>query len=179
MHALRPALLVVVSLLFVGCAGSAAPSPSIATPPATDPPPTAVPGGPDGDSPDSGVGSGANPGGPGAGQPDLVVPRPGTVNPQPVSIETLEAQIDGRTVVILATWTSGIEPCYQLDTVAVKQDGNAFTISMTEGSGQADVICIEIAKQHATAVDLGELEPGEYTVQAQEGPAAPISFSIS
>lgn len=113
-------------------------------------------------------------------QPDLVVAKPGTTkDPHPVSIETLEQQIDGRKVVIIATWTSGTEPCYVLDTVAVKQDGNAFTIALTEGSADPNAMCIEIAMQHATGVDLGELPPGEYTVQAQEGTAKPISFTVS
>jgi hypothetical protein len=183
MNLVRSALVTVLLVsALAGCAGASAPgaSPSGATP--TNPPPTDVPGGNDGSvTPDPGVigGGGVDPGGPGAGQPRVVVPRPGTINPQPVSIETLEAQIDGRRVVILATWWSGVEPCYQLDTVGVKQDGNAFTVALTEGSGQADVMCIEIAEQHATAIDLGELEPGTYTVEAQAGTAQPISFTVS
>ncbi len=176
MNALRTLLAagLLISLALAGCAGAVPPSPSPTTPPPTDPPPTEVPGGLD--SPSVGPGGGMNPI---PGQPDLVVPMPGTINPQPVSIETLEAQIDGRRVVILATWTSGVQPCYQLDTVAVKQDGNAFTISMLEGSGQADAMCIEIAMQHATAIDLGELDPGDYTVEAQDGPATPLEITIS
>ena len=180
MHISRSALLVglLTTVTLAGCAAGAAASPSPAAP--TDPPPTQVPGGRQ--SPDPGAigGDGTLPGGPGLGQPDLVVPKPGTtINAHPVSVETLEAQIDGRRVVVFATWWSGIAPCHVLDTVAVKQDGNAFTISLTEGAGDADAMCIDIAQQHATAIDLGELPAGDYTVEAQDGEAPPISFSIS
>lgn len=181
MNAVRSSLAVglVLSLALAGCASGAAPSATPSSQP-TQPPPTAVPNASDlPASVDPGVigGGGA---GPGPGQPKLVQPKPGTtVNTHPVSIETLEAQIDGRRVVILATWTSGVEPCYVLDTVTVDQAGNEFTISMTEGSAEADVMCIEIAEQHATGVDLGELEPGDYRVVAKDGTAEPIEFTIS
>ncbi len=182
MNPLRTALAtgLVLTVALAGCTSSAAPSasPSAAAP--TDPPPTAVPGGPSG-SPDDGViggGGGSDPG-PG-GQPALAQPKPGTtIDPHPVSIETLEAQIDGRRVIVLATWTSGVEPCYVLDTVTVEQAGNEFTISMTEGSSEAGAMCIEIAQQHATGIDLGELEPGDYRVKAKDGGLAePIEFTV-
>jgi hypothetical protein len=183
MNAVRSALVVglFASLAIAACSGSAA-SPSPSAVPPTDPPPTQVPGGRSADPSDPGAGGGGggggtNPGMPGS-VPPLSVPKPGTLNPHPVPIETLEAQIDGRRVVILATWWSGIEPCYQLDSVAVKQDGNAFTIQLIEGSGPADQMCIEIAMQHAAAIDLGELAPGDYTVAAQDGTAAAIAFTI-
>jgi hypothetical protein len=181
MNAVRSALVVglFLSLALAACGGAAAtPSPSA---PPTDPPPTAVPGGPSGDPSDPGAGGGAGGGGTNPGAPggiQLSVPKPGTQNPHPVEIETLEEQIDGRHVVVFATWWSGVEPCYQLDSVNVKQDGNVFTIQLLEGSGPGDQMCIEIAQQHATAIDLGELAPGEYTVEAQDGAAEPITFTI-
>lgn len=184
MNAVRSTLAVglILSLALAGCASSAAPSATPSSPP-TQPPPTAVPGG-GSDGPSSAepgvIGGGGGGIAPAPGQPRIVQPKPGTtVDPNPVSIETLEAQIDGRGVVILATWTSGVEPCYTLDTVTVDQAGNEFTISMTEGSADADAMCIEIAEQHATGVDLGELEPGDYRVVAKDGTAEPIEFTVS
>jgi hypothetical protein len=39
-------------------------------------------------------------------------------------------------------------------------------------------MCIEIAMYKATIVDLGELEPGEYTIRASEGEAPPITVTV-
>lgn len=172
-------LLLVTSL--AACSSAAAPSasPAPATPAVTDPPPTQVPGGNPSEAPDGsnvGGGGGANPA-PGEG-PQFVVPKPGTKDPHPVSVETLEARVEGTKVTIVAGWWSGVEPCYQLDTVNVKRDGNGFTIALMEGNGDPDTMCIELAVQKATAIDLGDLEPGEYTVRAQDGTAEPIAFTV-
>lgn len=186
MTTLRSTLLVglILATTLGGCAAAAAPS---ASPPASQPPtasldptptsapPTQVPGGVDGGG-NTGTSGGVvdpNPGG-----PTLVVPKPGTRDPRPVSVETLEAQVDGQRVTILATWWSGVEPCYTLDTVNLKRDGNDFTVALTEGHAGGDVACIEIAVQKATAIDLGELEPGDYTVTAQGSTAEPITFTV-
>jgi hypothetical protein len=40
-------------------------------------------------------------------------------------------------------------------------------------------MCIEIAELKATIVDLGELEPGDYSIRAGEGEAPPITVTVS
>ena len=179
--ALRALLAVLtVSLMISACAGAAAPSA-----PPSEAPPSASPGGSGGGS-DPGVGSGepigGAPGDPGVvdpGQPKFVVPQPGQQNVHPVSIEEMDVRVDGRHAVLNARWWSGIEPCTVLDSVAWKRDGKTITISVREGSGQGDLVCIEIAVYKATLIDLGELDAGEYTVIAGEGNAAPIKFTIA
>ena len=116
---------------------------------------------------------------PNPGQPQLVIPKPGTLNPHPVAVERLEATVDGRNVTVVATWTSGVEPCNILDSVGVKQDGNELTINVTEGSANRDAMCIEIAVQKATLIELGELAPGDYTVAAQPGTPPRILFTVA
>lgn len=179
--ALRALLAVLaVSVLIAACSGAAAP-----TAPGPTPSPSPTPGASGGGS-DPGAGSGepigGAPGDPGVvdpGQPRFVVPQPGQQNVHPVAIEQMDARVDGRHAVLNARWWSGIEPCTVLDSVAWKRDGKTITISVREGSGQGDLICIDIAVYKATVIDLGELEPGEYTVIAGEGNAAPITFTIA
>jgi hypothetical protein len=170
-----------LSVLVVGCSSAAAPSA-----PPSESPPSVTPGGSGGGS-DPGLGSGepigTDPGGPGnggvdPGQAALVVPKPGQLNVHPVPIEEMEARVEGRHAVLNARWWSGVEPCYVLDSVAWKRDGTTITISVREGSGEGDVVCIDIAMYKATVIDLGELEPGEHTVVAGDGNAAPITFTI-
>ena len=169
-----------VSIVLVACSSAAAPST-----PASESQPSASPGASGGGS-DPGLGSGepigTDPGAPGdgvdPGQPALVVPQPGQLNVHPVPIEAMEARVEGRHAVLNARWWSGVEPCYVLDSVAWKRDGKTITISIREGSSGDDVICIDIAMYKATVIDLGELEPGEYTVIAGDGNAAPITFTI-
>jgi ABC-type transport system substrate-binding protein len=179
--ALRPLLAALtVTMLIAACSGAGAPAA-----PGSETPPSASPSGSGGGS-DPGPGSGGPiagaPGDPGVvnpGQPQFVVPQPGQQNVHPVSIEEMEARVDGRRAVLNARWWSGIEPCTVLDSVAWKRDGKTITISVREGSGQGDLVCIDIAVYKATVIDLGELEPGDYTVIAGEGNAAPITFTIA
>lgn len=178
--ALRALLAVLtVSLLIAACSGAAAPAGG------SEGPPSASPGGSGaGSDPGSGTGEpiGGAPGDPGVvdpGQPQFVIPKPGQKNVHPVSIEEMDARVEGRHAVLNARWWSGIEPCTVLDSVAWKRDGKTITISVREGSGEGDLVCIDIAVYKATVIDLGELEPGEYTVIAGEGNAAPITFTIA
>lgn len=173
--------LVLASTLAACSAGSVpSPSPVATTPPATSPPASAAPPTP---VPDTGLVD-PNPGGGGdgarePGQPQFVVPKGGTFDPHPVAVETLEAQVTGRKVVIVATWWGGVEPCAVLDSVNVKRDGQAVSVSLTEGSAQRDAMCVAMAVQKATAIDLGALEPGTYTVAAQDSEVAPLSFTVN
>jgi hypothetical protein len=164
MHDLRwlgrspAALLLLTATLLAACGGGGAtdaPSASPSgpdTPVVTEPPPSAGDGsdGSGGDLPPDGA--------------KVVVPRPGQLDVHPVSIETLTATVDGRQVTIAADWWSGVEPCTILDTIVVDQDGATFAITLQEGRGPEDVACIAIAELHRAFIDLGELEPGTYTV---------------
>jgi hypothetical protein len=123
--------------------------------------------------PPGGAGTGIDPGG------QFVDPKPGQLDPHPVAISLLTANVDGRHVVVTASWTSGVEPCYVLDTIVVDKGDHAFTITLREGHGADDVVCIEIAMQKATRIDLGELEPGTYTISDGQGTAPPIEVVVS
>ena len=131
-----------------------APSPS-------GPPPAAI-------DPETPVASDAPPGGgdpgsiPGAGR--IVVPKPGQFDVRPISAQTLSAQVDGRRVVIAIDYTSGVEPCYVLDSILVQPGPRSFAITLREGNGGGGAMCIELAEFKRALVDLGELEPGTYTI---------------
>ena len=187
------ALLALVALLtFAACSGAAAPSPSpqpsaqpSAAPiaseaPASLDPGNAAGGGTSGD-PGTGIGgpAGPTPVDPGAGQPALVIPKPGQLDPHPVSPQQLQASVDGRHVLVKITWTSGVEPCYTLDSVKVERSGMTIALTVLEGSSDPNAMCIEIAMVKATIVDLGELEPGTWTITAPKGEAAPITLTIA
>jgi len=168
-------LLAALSLTFAACSSGAAatapPSPT-ATPPASERPAPSDPDTPVVGPSDPGLGGGD-------GGPRVIVPKPGTINPHPVSVEKLEPAIDGRHVTVKATWTSGVEPCYVLDSVIVNQDGNAIAITVVEGAGEQGAICIEIAETKATIVDLGELEPGDYTIEATDSAIPPVTITVT
>jgi len=128
--------------------------------------------------PDSGTGSGGGFTGSGDGG-DLVIPHPGTMNPHPVAVESILTNVDGRHVTAKLTWTSGVEPCYVLDSVVVSRDGSAIDLTVVEGAADAGAICIEIAKTKSTIVDLGELEPGAYTIAATNSQIPPVAVTVS
>jgi hypothetical protein len=115
---------------------------------------------------------------PGAGQAQLVTPRAGQLNPHPVSVAKLQTSIDGRHVLVKATWYSGVEPCNVLDSVKVDRVGNTISITLLEGTGDPNAMCIEIAVLKATIVDLGDLEPGTWTIQSPNGEAPPVTIAI-
>jgi hypothetical protein len=138
----------------------------------------------------TGTGSGGNAGGgggaivdptPGApiiGQPRIGIPWAGQKNTHPVGATTLQASIDGRHVLVRITWYSGVEPCNVLDSVRVERSGTDVAITLIEGASQLGVACIEIAELKATIVDLGDLEPGRYTIRTTTGEAPPIQVTI-
>jgi hypothetical protein len=188
-------------------AGPTSPGPS-PTPPASgpgtpaDPTPVPVPGTPDGGgAPGGGGGSGGgsgggtvpgNPGDPGAGgggggddpgipddsQATIVTPVPGLVGIRDVGATSLRVAVDGRHVTAKVAWWSGVEPCSVLAGVLMVRDGTTITLTVREGSGAQGVACIEIAMFKATIVDLGELDPGTWTIRAY-GDAAPVEVTIA
>jgi hypothetical protein len=109
---------------------------------------------------------------------EVTVPQPGQLDVHPVSAESIEAAVDGQTVRLKISWTSGIEPCYVLDSIVVDQGEHAFAITLLEGHAPGDNVCIEIAKSKFAIVDLGELAPGTYTISDATGGAAPIEVIV-
>jgi hypothetical protein len=201
-----PVALVAIALSLAACAGGAAtpsgtPNPT-AGPATPQPTPTAVPGqdgsgNPGGTDPGSGGGTGGNPGTgilpPGITFPVIQVPdqsllgeakylnpTKGLVNQRNASIQLLRAAIgdDGKAYADLR-WYSGVEPCNALDSVTIARDDAAKTIALTviEGSGPGDQMCIEIAELHAVAVDLGVLASGTWTISAA-GDAPAIKLDV-
>jgi hypothetical protein len=172
-------------VLTVGaCSAGAAPFPSTGAtpPPGSYIPATGGPTEPAAVSPETPVstepGGTDGGGGDGLGKPKVVVPQPGATNVHPVAIERIVAKIDGRHVKLNAIWWSGIEPCTVLDSTAFKIDGSTITVSVREGTGDGDVACIEIAVQKLTVIDLGELDPGSYTIVADKGDAPPLDITV-
>lgn len=164
------------------CASAAAPaasSPSAASPAPSAP--TQVPGGGASGDPGSGVGGPVDPApvDPGTGQAALVIPKPGQLNPRPLPAAKLEATVDGRRVLVKATWWSGVEPCNVLDSVRVERSGTDIAITLIEGTSDPGAACIELAQEKATIVDLGELEPGTYTITSPGGEAPPVTVTVS
>ena len=48
-------------------------------------------------------------------------------------------------------------------------DAKTFAITLREGHGPQDVVCIEIAESRRAIVDLGDLAPGTYTISDTTG----------
>jgi hypothetical protein len=191
------ALALPLTLIIAACSAAAAPSPSAGAP-SPRATPTAVPG--DGGSGEPGGGSGntgggSDPGNPGGGivfplppipgddpllgDATIVVPKAGTLNPRPINVQLVRATVRDGNVIVEARWYSGVEDCYPTDSVQVDIDEDAKTIRVTvlEGSAGGDVLCIEIAVLKATAVDLGALAAGTWTISA-EGDAKPIKLEV-
>ena len=178
------------------CSGGPAAQPS--ADPSSPPSPSAQPG--ESSDPAAGAGGGATGGGgsagdpgtgvgivpplnpapvdPGAGQPKLVIPQPGRVNPHPVVPIAVQASVDGRHVLVKLTWYGGVEPCYVLDSVRIERSGTDIALTPIEGSSDPNAICIEIALLKATIVDLGELEPGTYRILSPGSDALPVEITI-
>jgi hypothetical protein len=154
-----PALLSLAAASVVACASGAGSTPSPS--PATGGPPVAAPSFPPLPF----------------GEPAVVVPRPGTLDPHDVPVEQLEALVEGRHIFVRLAWTSGVEPCYVLDSVVMRQDGTNIELTVREGTGDRDAICIEIAQVKSTILDLGEFEPGTYTISAFGNPP-PVTVEV-
>jgi hypothetical protein len=114
------------------------------------------------------------------GDANYLTPVAGLLDPRNVNVQLVRAGVasDGHTYADLR-WYSGVAPCNQLDSVNVVRDDAARTIHLTvvEGSGPGDQMCIEIAQLHATAVDLGILPAGAWAISA-EGDAPTINLDV-
>ena len=175
----RLAGLLTVVLLAAACSagtGGASPAASNHAPSSAPPSASLDPNAPVGTDvpPSDGTGGGSD-----GGAGGFVEPKPGQLDVHPVKLDGLSATVDGRHVVVTAAWTSGVEPCYVLDSIVVATGDHAFTITVREGHGPEDVACIEIAQMKQSRIDLGDLEPGTYTIDDSQGGAAPIEVTVS
>lgn len=87
--------------------------------------------------------------------------------------------MDGRHVLVKVSWYGGVEPCSVLDSVTDERTDRTIALTVIEGSSNLTAICPEIALLKATIVDLGELEPGAWTITAPKSDATPIQLTIS
>jgi hypothetical protein len=184
-HPARAAILL-VALILVACSGGAASTPA-SGPPATGSPATsaqatsAPPTGSETVDPETPTGTNVAPAVelPPPGSGELVVPKPGQLDVREIPADLLEAQVDGRSVTLRITFTSGVEPCYVLDSIVVTRGDHAFAVTLRQGHGPGDLICIDLAVTRYALVNLGDLEPGTYTITDAAGGAAPIGVVVS
>lgn len=173
------ALAVLIVPVLAGCSSGAVAS---ASPKPSTPPPSSPPSGAPSADPGSSVGTDLPiASDPGVIDPEgrLVSPVPGQLDVHPISAERLTASIDGRRVVITIAYTSGVEPCSILDSIMVQKGSGSFAITLREGHGPGDPICVMIAESKRTLVDLGELEAGDYRISDATGGAPPIVVTVS
>jgi len=162
--------LLTLALLVVACGSAAGPS----TPSSSSAPPESpVASPPDGaTSPDPGA---PDPGAPGGAN---VVPKPGQLDVHPVGADLFTATVDGSTVTVTASWTSGVEPCNVLDSVVVDRGEGVFTITLREGHGPEDIVCIAIAEMHRTTFDIPDVPAGTWTIRDSQGLAPDLEVVV-
>ena len=162
------ALTVALAACSVGPATSASPSvaPSASAPP--DTPVTAPPIDPSVDP--SAPPVGAKP----------VLPKPGqAVNVHPIAADSLSARVDGSTILVKATWWSGVEPCTIFDSIVVDQGEGTYTVTLREGNSPQEIACIAIAEQHVTEFEIPNVAAGTWTILDSGGTAPPVEVTVS
>ncbi|MEO7665137.1 MAG: hypothetical protein ABIV26_08405 [Candidatus Limnocylindrales bacterium] len=176
----RPVAALAIALTLAGCSELGWLGPN--APGAIDQPPNAGGGGGGvvGPAPvPGGNGGGIDPGHP--GNPGIEKPVAGQLNPIAVSVVQIQPSVSAHHVSVLLSWWSGVPPCSVLDSVTVVRDGTSITMTPFEGADPSTnggpVACPAIAALHGTIVDLGELEPGTYTLVAH-GDLAPIQVTV-
>ena len=155
-------ILALLALATGGCVAAATPTPVASAPagsPAPDPTPSEATEPPDPTA-------------------EHVVPVPGQQAVLPVPIVELTAQINGRSVAVIAHWASGVEPCFVLDSVAVTPIRDGFAVGLFEGTSRPGVACEAIAVSKSTRIEVGELEPGTYRVRDATGSGTAIEFVV-
>jgi hypothetical protein len=172
-----PALILALGTILAACTSAGGPAASPSSPPAG---PTSAPAGeaPDGSTSGPATGPGDTPA-PTVPAGDLVVPKPGQLDVHPIAADAFSARVDGRHVVLTIAYTSGVEPCSILDTIIVERGEGTFAVTLREGHGPGDQVCIMIARMMQTQVDLGELQPGTYTITDTMRGADPIQVVVS
>lgn len=90
------------------------------------------------------------------GGPDRVEPQPGTVDPTPIPLESVEPDPTDDTRLVVQ-YFAGVAPCSVLDRVEVDETDTIVTVTVYVGTDPAagrDVVCIEIAKRYETVARL-------------------------
>jgi len=162
--------IILLTMLLAACSAAAAPS-------ASGPPVDTSPDTPVSAPPSDGSGGGADPGGIGGGG-DLVVPKPGQLDVHDVSIDELQARVQGNSIFVTASWTSGVEPCNVLDQIVVAEGTGSYAITLREGHGPENVVCIEIAMTKRTEFEIPNVKPGTYQISGATGRATPIEVTV-
>ena len=161
--------IILLTMLLAACSAAAAPS-------ASGPPVDTSPDTPVSAPPSDGSGGGVDPGGMGGG--DLVVPKPGQLDVHDVSIDELQARVQGNSIFVTASWTSGVEPCNVLDQIVVAEGTGSYAITLREGHGPENVVCIEIAMTKRTEFEIPNVKPGTYQISDATGRATPIEVTV-
>ena len=166
------AVLLVLTVALAACSvgpatsGSSSVAPSASAPP--DTPVTAPPSDPSVDPSPPPVG--AKP----------VLPKPGqAVNVHPIAADSLSARVDGSTILVKATWWSGVEPCTIFDSIVVDQGEGTYTVTLREGNSPQEIACIAIAEQHVTEFEIPNVAAGTWTILDSGGTAPPVEVTVS
>ena len=165
---LRPVIGFSVMLVVAACSNGGAP----ATPEPSSPDASAPPDGIVTSPPDGGGGVLL----PGGGKP--IVPKPGQLDVHPIAADSLAARVEGSTVIVTATWTSGVEPCNVLDSILVQKLDGTMTITLREGHGPEEVACIAIAELHSTVFEVHDVAAGTWTIVDSGGRATPVQVTV-
>ena len=75
-------------------------------------------------------------------------------------------------------WTGGVEPCTVLDSIMVQRGTGTVTLTLREGRGPGNAVCIEIAERKRAMVDLGDVVPGTYRIVDGAGGAPALEVTI-
>ncbi|MFL5687208.1 MAG: hypothetical protein ACJ77D_14280 [Chloroflexota bacterium] len=164
--------LLTLALALVACSlGPAASTPPSPAPSASAPPDMPVTAPPTDPSTDPSIEPpvGARP----------VLPKPGqAINVHPVSAESLSARVDGSTILVRATWWSGVEPCTIFDSVVVDRGDGTYTVTLREGSSPQEIACIAIAEQHVTEFEIPDVAAGRWKILDSGGVAPPVEVTV-
>ncbi|WP_061300457.1 hypothetical protein [Herbidospora cretacea] len=96
--------------------------------------------------------------------PTLVQPKGGTVEPRKVPWTRATPAGDG----VMISWSSGVEPCYTLDRVDVKETDTEVTVTLWEGTTDPEAACIQIAIEKETFVKLAKPLAGREVVDGAQ-----------
>lgn len=108
-----------------------------------------------------------------------VLPKPGqAINVHPIAADSLAARVDGSTIVVKATWWSGVEPCTIFDSIVVDQGEGTYTITLREGNSPQEIACIAIAEQHVTEFEIPNVAAGTWKILDSGGVATPVEVTV-
>jgi len=86
--------------------------------------------------------------------------------------------VDGTTIIVRATWTSGVEPCTILDSIVVDKGEGTYTVTLREGSSPQEIACIALAEQHFTEFAIPDVASGAWSIIDSGGLATPVEVTV-